>query len=55
MARRRVFALAITIATLVIVRAAIITGAGDRAFSVGGDLYQRKNMTKEQWSDSRKS
>jgi len=31
------------------VRAAIITGAGDRAFSVGGDLYQRKQMTKEQW------
>ena len=26
---------------------AIITGAGDRAFSVGGDLYQRKQMTKE--------
>ncbi|MGB5308950.1 MAG: enoyl-CoA hydratase-related protein [Arenicellales bacterium] len=31
------------------VRVAIITGAGDRAFSVGGDLYQRKNMTQEQW------
>ena len=31
------------------VRVAIITGAGDRAFSVGGDLYQRKNMTKEEW------
>ena len=30
-------------------RVAIITGAGDRAFSVGGDLYQRKQMTKEQW------
>ena len=30
-------------------RVAVITGAGDRAFSVGGDLYQRKNMTKEQW------
>jgi enoyl-CoA hydratase len=38
-----------TIAARVTVRAAIITGAGDRAFSVGGDLYQRKNMTKEQW------
>ena len=31
------------------VRVAIITGAGDRAFSVGGDLYQRKSMTKEEW------
>jgi enoyl-CoA hydratase len=31
------------------VRVAIIAGAGDRAFSVGGDLYQRKQMTKEQW------
>ncbi len=31
------------------VRVAIITGSGDRAFSVGGDLYQRKQMTKEQW------
>jgi enoyl-CoA hydratase len=38
-----------TIAARSSVRVAIITGAGDRAFSVGGDLYQRKNMTKEQW------
>ena len=38
-----------TIAARSSVRAAIITGAGDRAFSVGGDLYQRKEMTKEQW------
>ena len=38
-----------TIAARTAVRVAIITGAGDRAFSVGGDLYQRKNMTKEQW------
>ena len=34
-----------TIAARPTVRVAIITGAGDRAFSVGGDLYQRKNMT----------
>ena len=27
----------------------IVTGAGDRAFSVGSDLRQRKNMTKEDW------
>ena len=31
------------------VRVVIITGAGDRAFSVGSDLRQRKNMTKEDW------
>ena len=38
-----------TIAVRPAVRAAIITGAGDRAFSVGSDLRQRKDMTKEQW------
>ena len=38
-----------TIAARPSVRVAIMTGAGDRAFSVGGDLYQRKQMTKEQW------
>jgi len=38
-----------TIASRPSVRCAILTGAGDRAFSVGGDLYQRKQMTKEEW------
>ena len=38
-----------TIAARTSVRVAIITGAGERAFSVGGDLYQRKNMTQDQW------
>jgi enoyl-CoA hydratase len=38
-----------TIAARSTVRVAIITGAGDRAFSVGGDLYQRNQMTQEQW------
>ena len=38
-----------TVAARPSVRVAILTGAGDRAFSVGGDLYQRKQMTKEQW------
>jgi len=38
-----------TIAARPSVRCAILTGSGDRAFSVGGDLYQRKQMTKEQW------
>ena len=31
------------------VRAVILTGAGHRAFSVGSDLRQRKDMTKEDW------
>jgi len=38
-----------TIAVRPPVRVAIITGAGDRAFSVGSDLRQRKGMTKEEW------
>jgi len=38
-----------TIAVTPSVRVAILTGAGERAFSVGSDLRQRKNMTKEQW------
>ncbi|WCB93083.1 Short-chain-enoyl-CoA hydratase [Baekduia alba] len=38
-----------TIATRTAVRAVILTGAGERAFSVGSDLRQRKNMTKEDW------
>jgi enoyl-CoA hydratase len=38
-----------TIAVRPSVRVAIITGAGDRAFSVGSDLRQREDMTKEQW------
>jgi len=31
------------------IRVAVITGAGERAFSVGSDLRQRKDMTKEDW------
>ena len=38
-----------TIAVRPAVRVAIITGAGDRAFSVGSDLRQRRSMTKEDW------
>ena len=38
-----------TIAVQTAVRVVILTGAGDRAFSVGSDLRQRKNMTKEDW------
>ena len=38
-----------TIAVRTAVRVVVLTGAGDRAFSVGSDLRQRKNMTKEDW------
>ena len=38
-----------TIAVRPTVRVVVITGAGDRAFSVGSDLRQRKDMTKEDW------
>jgi enoyl-CoA hydratase len=31
------------------IRVAVLTGAGAKAFSVGSDLRQRKNMTKEDW------
>ena len=31
------------------VRVVILTGAGNRAFSVGSDLRQRKAMTKQDW------
>jgi enoyl-CoA hydratase len=37
------------IAVRTAVRVVILTGAGDRAFSVGSDLRQRKAMTKEDW------
>jgi len=42
-----------TIAVRPAVRVAIITGAGDRAFSVGSDLRQRKDMTKQDWLGQR--
>src|SRR3954453_18907918 len=38
-----------TIAVHPAVRVVILTGTGDRAFSVGSDLRQRKSMTKEDW------
>jgi enoyl-CoA hydratase len=38
-----------TIAVTSAVRVVILTGAGQRAFSVGSDLRQRRNMTKEDW------
>jgi len=37
------------IAVRTAVRAVVLTGAGERAFSVGSDLRQRKSMTKEDW------
>jgi enoyl-CoA hydratase len=38
-----------TIAVRPTVRAVILTGAGHHAFSVGSDLRQRNDMTKEDW------
>jgi enoyl-CoA hydratase len=38
-----------TIAVRPTIRAVILTGAGHRAFSVGSDLRQRRDMTKEDW------
>src|SRR4051794_32195684 len=38
-----------TIAVRPAIRVVVLTGAGDRAFSVGSDLRQRKGMTKEDW------
>jgi len=38
-----------TIAVRPSIRVVVLTGAGTRAFSVGSDLRQRKNMTKEDW------
>lgn len=37
------------IAVRTAVRAVVLTGAGDRAFSIGSDLRQRNRMTKEEW------
>jgi enoyl-CoA hydratase len=37
------------------VRVVMITGAGDRAFSVGSDLRQRNRMTKEDWLRQRQA
>ena len=42
-----------TIAVRSSVRVAVITGAGTRAFSVGSDLRQRKDMSKEDWLGQR--
>ncbi|HEX5299433.1 MAG TPA: enoyl-CoA hydratase/isomerase family protein [Streptosporangiaceae bacterium] len=38
-----------TIAVRPAIRAVILTGAGHRAFSVGSDLRQRKDMAREAW------
>ena len=44
-----------TIAVRTAVRVVVLTGAGDRAFSVGSDLRQRKSMTKEDWLRQRQA
>ena len=43
------------IAVRTTVRVVILTGAGERAFSVGSDLRQRKSMTKEDWLRQRQA
>ena len=43
------------IAVRTAVRVVILTGAGDRAFSVGSDLRQRKATTKEDWLRQRQA
>ncbi|HVQ18739.1 MAG TPA: enoyl-CoA hydratase-related protein [Actinomycetes bacterium] len=43
------------IAVRTAVRVVVLTGAGDRAFSVGSDLRQRKTMTKEDWLRQRQA
>jgi enoyl-CoA hydratase/carnithine racemase len=44
-----------TIAVRTTVRVVVLTGAGERAFSVGSDLRQRKSMTKEDWLRQRQA
>ena len=44
-----------TIAVRTAVRVVVLTGAGDRAFSVGSDLRQRHSMTKEDWLRQRQA
>jgi enoyl-CoA hydratase len=44
-----------TIGVQTAVRVAVITGAGDRAFSVGSDLRERHSMTKEDWLRQRQA
>jgi enoyl-CoA hydratase len=43
------------IAVRTAVRVVVLTGSGDRAFSVGSDLRQRKAMTKEDWLRQRQA
>src|SRR5690349_9980633 len=44
-----------TIAVRTSVRVVVLTGAGDRAFSVGSDLRQRKSMSREDWLRQRQA
>jgi enoyl-CoA hydratase/carnithine racemase len=43
------------IAVQTAVRVVVLTGAGDRAFSVDSDLRERKSMTKEDWLRQRQA
>src|SRR4051794_1048991 len=44
-----------TVAVRPAIRVVVLTGAGERAFSVGSDLRQRKAMTKEDWLRQRQA
>jgi enoyl-CoA hydratase/carnithine racemase len=44
-----------TIAVHTEIRVVVLTGAGDRAFSVGSDLRQRNKMSKEDWLRQRQA
>jgi enoyl-CoA hydratase/carnithine racemase len=44
-----------SIAVRTAVRVVVLTGAGERAFSVGSDLRQRNKMTKEDWLRQRQA
>ena len=44
-----------TIAVRTEIRVVVLTGAGERAFSVGSDLRQRNKMTKEEWLRQRQA
>ena len=51
----RLTAVVESIAVRTAIRVVILTGAGERAFSVGSDLRERRSMTKEDWLRQRQA